>query len=92
MATMIDTLALAQKLRQAEGAPEAIAEAIGHAVNEHAVTKNDLLLLEHQVDTKITSLEERLDAKLSRALYSQSAFLTGVIAVATAFLAVILHR
>ncbi len=51
MSTMIDTLALAKRLRAAAGSDnyaDELAEAIGNAVNERAVTKADLGALADQ--------------------------------------------
>ncbi|MHB8228144.1 MAG: hypothetical protein ACYDFS_05360 [Vulcanimicrobiaceae bacterium] len=92
---MIDTLALARKLREAGDSQqhaESVAEAIGEAINERAVTKNDLLLVEQRLDAKITGVETRLEATIAKSTLTLFVGLTSVIAIATALLAAILHR
>ncbi len=69
-----------------------MADAIGEAINERAVTKNDLLLVEQRLDAKITGVENRLEATIAKSTLTLFVGLTSVIAIATALLAAILHR
>jgi hypothetical protein len=92
----LDTLSIARELREADLAPEhaeAIASAIGRAVNEGAATKADIEKLivrfdsnEAKTASQLDALEQRLVAKLEGMRSSLLVWLVGTTMAAAGLL------
>ena len=65
---MIDTLALAKRLRQAGDTPEhaeALAEALAVGLNDHVATKSDISALSAKIDAVARTLDAKIDTVAS---------------------------